>query len=123
MSDQPRWTFCSVTLQRQKKFFAGNQKSDLNDLCKSWWTRTWICFRGKRQENISVNCREAGTARCGRRGDTSRLRCPYRIARVPRGTKPGIADAREASTIVTAAPIPTMSYKFMMSLERIRMHP
>src|SRR6266436_7139695 len=60
MSGQPRWTFCLVTLQRRKKFSAGNQKSDSTNLCESWWTRTWICFRGKRRENISANCREAG---------------------------------------------------------------
>ena len=36
---------------------------------------------------------------------------------------PGIALTSDAFTIVTAAPIPTILYNWMMSLERIRMQP
>jgi len=36
---------------------------------------------------------------------------------------PGTTAASGASTMVTSAPRPTISYKLMISLERIRIHP
>ncbi len=48
---------------------------------------------------------------------------PLISANCARGLIPGITAASGASIIVTSAPCPTISYKLMISLERIRMHP
>src|SRR5207237_2835434 len=64
MSGQPRWTFYLVTLRRRRKFSVGNPKSDFTNWCELSWTRTWICFRATRPENISANCREGRRQSC-----------------------------------------------------------
>ena len=75
---------------------------------------SWLALERHYQKMEGLHLRQlfAEDAARGERGADHRQRSAV-----------GIADASGASTIVTFAPQPTMLYKLMMSLERIRMHP
>src|SRR6266567_1461399 len=61
MSGQRKLSIWSATLPKREKFLIGNQKFDSMSLCASWSTPIWNCFRAKRRENISENCRKSRT--------------------------------------------------------------
>src|SRR5882757_3281471 len=78
-SDQQRWIFWLVTLQRRERLWIGNRKCGSRNWCVSWWTLTWHCSRARHRENTSASCRNL---------IATELQCPLSPADFPGAALP-----------------------------------